>query len=69
MRPDQHKKKKNSEYKKKHGISSEKGKKHDKKGPTTSHRSGEKPRASDQSNVGFEPSGANVKIHTTHDWI
>ena len=45
MRPDQHKKKKNSEYKKKHGIPSGKGEKHDKKGSTSRQRSDEKPKS------------------------
>jgi hypothetical protein len=56
MRPDQHKKKKNSEYKKKHGISAEKGEKHNKKGSTGGHRSDR----SDASITGHEVDAINV---------
>ncbi|CAB4013128.1 Hypothetical predicted protein, partial [Paramuricea clavata] len=61
MRPDQHKKKKNSDYKKKHGIPSEKGEKHDKKGSTGAHRSDEKP-ASDVSKSGLETDGTDRDV-------
>ena len=64
MRPDQHKKKKNSDYKKKHGIPSEKGEKHDKKGSTGAHRSDEKP-ASDVSKSGLETDGTDVRYTDT----
>jgi hypothetical protein len=64
MRPDQHKKKKNSDYKKKHGIPSEKGEKHDKKGSTGAHRSDEKP-ASDVSKSGLETDGTDRDVRYT----
>ena len=62
MRPDQHKKKKNSEYKKKHGIPSGKGEKHDKKGSTSRLRSDENPKsdACHTSKTGHETDGPNV---------
>ena len=41
MRPDQHKKKKNSDYKKKHAIPPGRGVNHDKKGSTSKERSDE----------------------------
>ena len=63
MRPDQHKKKKNSEYKKKHGIPSGKGEKHDKKPKeesTVRHRSDEK-LTSDASKTRLETDGKDVR--------